>query len=304
MSSLEEIIKKAKPNISDSTVRTYKSVITNTFKKLNPSRAFNHEWFYSKENAQKVFDHLKDANLSSRKTTLAGLTVISDGKDIQKEYRDRMMVDSKKYSEEGLLQRMNEKQQENHMPMEEVRKIYVRVETIAKMLWNLPSRTMTQFQDVQNFIMMACMCGIFIEPRRLMDWRMKIRGDIDEKKENYIDHEKKQFIFNDYKTKGSYGAQRIDIPKPLMTILKKWISINPYDCLLVDVKGGCLTQSAMNLRLNNILGKRVGINGIRHSYLTELYKDLPALKEIKERADKMGHSIETALSYVKLDAPK
>jgi hypothetical protein len=37
----------------------------------------------------------------------------------------------------------------------------------------------------------------------------------------------------------------------------------------------------------------------RPSFLSHMYKDLPDLKDIKERADAMGHSVDQALEYVK-----
>jgi hypothetical protein len=38
---------------------------------------------------------------------------------------------------------------------------------------------------------------------------------------------------------------------------------------------------------------------LRHIYLSNKYKDVPALKEMKATAANMGHSIEEALKYVK-----
>jgi hypothetical protein len=38
---------------------------------------------------------------------------------------------------------------------------------------------------------------------------------------------------------------------------------------------------------------------LRHIYLTDKYKDIPALKELKKTAAEMSHSVSEALEYVK-----
>jgi hypothetical protein len=64
-----------------------------------------------------------------------------------------------------------------------------------------------------------------------------------------------------------------------------------------------LTPVKRNQRLNKIFGKKVSCNILRHSFLTEKYKDIPAIKQMQETANDMGHSINEALMYVKKDAP-
>jgi integrase len=53
--------------------------------------------------------------------------------------------------------------------------------------------------------------------------------------------------------------------------------------------------------LNKIFGKAVASSMLRHSYLT--HKNGPALESMKETAKAMGHSVPTAMTYVKTNAP-
>ncbi len=50
-------------------------------------------------------------------------------------------------------------------------------------------------------------------------------------------------------------------------------------------------------------GKKVGINNLRHQYLTDKYKDIPLLKEMEQTAYDMGktNNIKGLLKYVKKD---
>ena len=127
---------------------------------------------------------------------------------------------------------------------------------------------------------------------------MKIKN-IDKEKDNYID--KGFFVFNSYKTAKYYGSQRIAISNKLKVLLRKWIKLNPTDHLLFDTHFNALTPVQLTQRLNKIFGKKASINILRHSYLSEKYKDIPALKELEETAKNLGHSLSESLQYVKRD---
>ena len=38
---------------------------------------------------------------------------------------------------------------------------------------------------------------------------------------------------------------------------------------------------------------------LRHIYLTNIYKDVPRLNQMEHLADEMGHSVSTAMEYIK-----
>jgi site-specific DNA-adenine methylase len=135
-----------------------------------------------------------------------------------------------------------------------------------------------------------------------MDYvNMRIKGDIDKDKDNYID--KNKFVFNSYKTAKVYGKQELSIPKPLQTILKKWIAVNPTDYLLFDTNGNKLTNVKLNQRFNKIFGKKASVNAMRHTYLTDKYK--PLMEQQKKMAEDMkdmgSNANNQASTYVKLD---
>ena len=99
--------------------------------------------------------------------------------------------------------------------------------------------------------------------------RKKLKEDEAKKQENY----RKQAINNTisgttsllgtmsqlYKGSAKKGEQNVDAPKPLLTILNKWITINDNDYLLHDIKGQPLSAIKMTQRLNKIFGKHASI---------------------------------------------
>jgi hypothetical protein len=96
--------------------------------------------------------------------------------------------------------------------------------------------------------------------------------NIDKGHDNFIN--KNFFVFNSYKTAKTYGQQQVEIPKELKTILNKWIKINPTEFLLFDISYKPLSNVKLNQRLNKLFGKKVGVNMMRKSYLSDKYGDL------------------------------
>jgi hypothetical protein len=137
-----------------------------------------------------------------------------------------------------------------------------------------------------------------IPPRRGQDYLlMKITDDYDkeEDKENYnwYDKKNKRFIFNKYKTSKTYGTQEIDISKNkvLLSNLKMYIKHrrDNDNWLLVKWSGQYFKQdNDITRELNKIFGGNFSVNSLRHYYVTNKYKD------IKDDAEKMGHSVGTS----------
>jgi hypothetical protein len=144
------------------------------------------------------------------------------------------------------------------------------------------------------------MSGIYIPPRRNLDYtEMKIKN-INKDIDNYLD--KNSLVFNTYKTSKFYGEQRIEIPKELKSILTKWIKINDSEYLLFDINGSKLTSVKLTQRLNKIFGKHAGANLLRHLFLTEKFGDtIKKNNEIAESMEEMGSSASQLKVYVKND---
>ena len=60
-----------------------------------------------------------------------------------------------------------------------------------------------------------------------------------------------------------------------------------------------LSSPQINRILNNAFGKAVSTNMLRHIYLTNVYKDIPALTAMDNLALEMGHSTGQAMEYIK-----
>jgi hypothetical protein len=291
---LTEVIKEKRPHLSDSSLRTYKSILTNLYRKCYPT---DDEIKLDKyDNEKHIMEHLKDIPFSKRKTTLAALVVLTGNK----EYNKLMSSDIAEYNDKQLLQEKDGKFADNMIPFSEVEAILKAAEKEAKAIYKKDKLEMGDYQKIQNYILLCLTGGIYMPPRRSLDWVMKFKN-FDAEKDNYLDLKKKIFVFNSYKTMKSKGQQVIEIPKPLLVILKKWIGSLPEDMeyILFDNKGNAITPSQIAHRLNAIFNKNISTSMLRHIFLTSKFADVN-LKELTKTADAMGQTnIATTLGYVK-----
>ena len=300
MDNVKKVIKENRPKIADSSLKTYTSIVSNLYKKVAKNDKLEGALDFFLKNVKQVMDFLKDVPPARRKTTLASLVVFTEKNEkAADQYRKQMLDDKGVYDDEQKDQKMSETQKENWVSQDELKKLYDQMDKENRPLLGRESLKEREFQQLQNFVILALYH--LQPPRRLKDYtEMKLRA-VDESADNFI--KKDKLVFNVYKTAKTHGKEEVGLNPKLKFILTKWKNLNPHDYMLVSVSGKKLTSSQLQQRLNAILGKKASVNILRHSFLSEKYKDLPAVRELEERAADMGHTVEQALLYVKKDSP-
>jgi phage-related protein len=290
-----EYIKEKRGTLSPQSIKTYASILKNLY-----ARVFGgdvHFEAFEKE-PEKVLEYLKDLTPNKRKTILSALVVITNNE----KYREKMLEDIKQYNHEISKQEKTETQKENWVEKEDIEKVFYACKANADFLMRKKVLTADDLQAIQNFIILALLSGVYVPPRRSLDYTEMTIKPTDDTNLNTIDLKKKKFIFNRYKTAKTYGSQTLDIPNELATILRKWIKINPTQWLLFDTKGNKLNSVKLNQRFNAIFGKKVSVNNMRHSYLTDKYGDtIEKNKQIANTMSEMGSSTSMLPTYVKHD---
>jgi integrase len=299
MDNLKKQIRDNRPKISDSSVRTYGSILSNLYKKISKKDNLDAVKDFFVEKVNDTLDFLKDVPSNKRKTILAALVVLTEHHEKAADrYRKQMLDDKGKYDDEQKDQKMSDSQRENWVSQDEVKKLYDQMDKENRPLLSREKLNDREFQHLQNFLILALY--VLQAPRRLKDYtEMKLRN-VDENKDNFI--KANNLVFNIYKTSRTHGRETVVMNPKLKFIINKWKNLNPNEHLLVGLTGKKLSSSQLQQRLNQILGKKASVNILRHSFLSEKYKDLPALKEMEERAADMGHTLEQALLYVKKDS--
>jgi hypothetical protein len=291
---LKEDIRKNRPKITQNSINTYTSILKNLFKKFHKEGdELNINWF---ENEDTIIKHLKDVKPNVRKTIYSSLIAITDERH-NKKYKKAMMEDAEHYKSENLKQNKTEAQQKNWVSQDEVKSKVKDMIKETKHLWNKDNITKMEYQKLQDLILVSLTSGVYIPPRRAVDWVDFVIKDIDEKADNYL--KKDEFHFNKYKGSDKKGLQVIKVPKDLLTLIKKFIKVNDHKYLLVDSQGKKMNSIKLNQHLERIWGKKAGVNIFRHSFISEKYP-IFNVDDLKKDAEKMGSSANMMLeTYIK-----
>ena len=303
MATLQSIITQNRPKISQSSIRTYCSILKNLYrhiegKNYDPDEGI--KWFV--ENQNKIMEFLKKMSPRNRKLRLSALVVLCEHEpQIAKKYREKMLDDIRVYNTETKEQKKTDKEEKAWISSEDIKKLFENLKEQTQYISKKTggeSLTKKEFDTYQNYLILALY--VLNPPRRLEYIDMKLHdGKTEGHVYNYIKN--KKFYFTTYKTSKKYGEQVVPINPKLYYIIRKWKLLNPkQEWLLSTYDGKKLTPSMLTQRLNKIFGKKVYVNMLRHIYISEqVLKDMPPLKELEETAREMGHSVETAITQYK-----
>ena len=284
---LQEKIKENRPKLSTSSVKTYISILSNLYKKLKGDG--NVEWFNKESN--QILKCLEEKNDQTKKTNLSALFILTGNK----EYQSIMNLVMKKVNDNYKNQTMNEKQKENWISIDDIKDKYNALSVDANLMLN--KKKILNENVMMEFLLMSFLSGVIMPPRRSLDYsEMKIRN-FDTKTDNY--YKANKFYFNQYKTFKTYGLQILDVPKELNNVLKKWIKINTNDYMIYSSNGHKISCPQITRILNKVFGKKISTSMLRHIYLTNVYKDVPQINKMENLANEMGHSVSTAMEYIK-----
>ena len=288
--TIVKLLKEKRPNITESSVKTYECILRNLYKKVFGNIEWNEQTI--NDNPDKILEFLKTKPANIRKTILSALVVITSNPL----YRVQMIDDIKEYNKEQAKQ---EKPPANKwVDKTEINETYTPLKKIATLLYKKKNKTPTDYQDIQNYIILSLFNGEYIPPRRSKDYvNFKIEN-INPATDNYMT--KNKFVFNSYKTAKTYGQQEVEIPKSLKAIINKWIKINPTEYLLFDISFNPLSSVKLTQRLNKLFDKNVSVNSLRKSFMSSRYNNLIDIKQDMNKDFKMmGSSALQEHIYIK-----
>ena len=277
MNTLKEQLKIKRPSLSENSLTTYASILENVYKNVFDSDDIDISKFNETE---KILDVIKSIEPKKRKTILSALMIITNDKKKFKEIS--VEIPAAKAEEPRVdaghnasptsimieeLPKIEEppKTEEPKVELDTsfqtyIKEVYDNLKNDAELVYKKNFLTTADYQLIQSFVIVSLLGGMFIKPRKSKDYvDFKIKN-IDEAKDNYF--EKDKMIFN------STEKEIVEVPKPLQSILKKWISINPTEYLLFDTNKNKLSSVKLNQRLNKIFNnKKVSINALIQSFV-------------------------------------
>ena len=292
MFDLSDYIKSKRDTLSPSSLKTYTSILSSLYKKVFDDKEIDPKNFDDTEN---ILAFLKDLPANKRKTILSALVVVTN----DKKYRDVMLGDIHTYTHDIEKQEKSPEQEKSWVNSSDIKTVWEELKGNAELLYKKKDLKNGDLQQIQNFIIISLLGGIFIPPRCSLDFVSCKVKDVKPEEDNYLD--KNTLVFNKYKTAKCYGQQKVAIPIQLKNILNKWIKASGNEYLLFDTNGAPLTSVKLNQRMVKIFGKKASVNQMRHSYLSEKFQDSIKLnKEMDDVSKAMGTSKDMVVNnYIK-----
>jgi vacuolar-type H+-ATPase subunit I/STV1 len=203
--------------IKDSSIKLYLS----NLKRLNNNNDIKTLTFL--KNSKKVLDFINNKSENTKRTYLISIcTVLSLDPKYKKNYDEyyKLLKESNE-----LLKNNNtksEKQTENWVEQDEITSIYKNLENETEKFRTKKKLNELEYNILLNYLILSLYT--LIPPRRSLDYIKMIIGNDTDKNFNYLNINESKFIFNNFKTAGTYKTQIIDIPDDLMAVIKLYLT--------------------------------------------------------------------------------
>jgi integrase len=273
-------------------------------KKLNDNKPFTNFTFLKNTKKMKdLFDSYENDN--TRKSYVSAVVATLNYSDM-KQYKSvnmfykSLLAEVKKEYDDKPRNVMSNKQEENWLEWNDVKKIYNELkDKVENYTPELLEKSASAKKTYQDFILLSLY--VAFPPRRNADYYlMKIDNNNNMNEDfNYYKPKTKQFIFNKFKTAKTYSTEKSDISNTLTNILNKYIEdmdLKDEDFLLFPNDKARNNSSNITKHLNRIFKKNIGSSMLRHIYITSELGG--KIKELKDISEKMGHSSSTQSDYV------
>ena len=265
----------AQRQLSESTLKTYSSILYNIIKKLELPMQMS-----SFDQTSKILEHISQNDKpQTRKTSLAGLYVLTG----DSKYQEQMGKDIKVVNDNYKERKMSPERKAKIKSPEELK--IINDELIAKY------KKSKNTDDLNNVVISVLMSGVYLPPRRLEYSLVKIK-DFDKKTDNFI--VKNKIYLNQYKTVAKYGQQIVELPKEIMPYINKAVKTNESFLLQTKLEKP-YTSSSLSKKLSALFG--MGADLLRSSYINYNLYDDNLLQKLESTAEAMGNSVESQKKY-------
>ena len=289
---LAKLIRERRPKISDSSIRTYVSLLLNLNKKVNDGKE-NYLQVFNKK-SKEVIEYINENVKSdqSKKTLLSALYIITGLKDYHTSMIEHAQKVNNHYKQNKIAPNRDE---QRDVKVEDLQAKYD--EYLSKLNKN------PTIENYIDYFVVAFTSTKLMPPRRNLDViSIKLRN-VNKTTDNYIDA-KGNFIFNKFKT-AKFNQdpdsleRKLPVPKELLKYIKKFSKISDKsDYLLYHERNGSpFSSSYFSKKLQSIYGQGITIDVIRSIFVSNLYKGLPQLQKLEDIASSMGHTVSSALTY-------
>ena len=303
----DDVIATLEKKYRPSTIKTMSNNIKRIFKDALKKEEYDTKDLYE---IDKIKPYLWEQGIGMRKTLIANILGLlklqkkpKTPKKILTKWEKYFDDVCKEYADKSKYRESTEKEIENHMPMEEIRRIR---DTYGEGVEKIEKRD-KKYEPLRPSDMITYEKWIVLQlyttlpPLRSEDYYKMLMTV--SKKENYVNLKTKVMYIKVYKTSKTYGTRKIKLTKELTDILKGWEKIqreyNPeleQVYLMPNVKSKLTkpqSQQSFTDMLNRIFWpKKISSSMLRKIYISELIDKELTPDERKKITKIMGHSLE------------
>jgi hypothetical protein len=274
-------------------------------KKLNSGVEISNLNFLKKtEDIKKQLDAIE--NLNTRKSYVTAIvSLLRESKKLPKllVLYQGMMIEMIEESKDIDPAEKTQKQMENWMTWPEVEEVYKTLKTnvllkpVSEVKYNIMSKRL--YADY-----MLLSLYVLFPPRRALDYFAMVitkDGVMEDETLNYYNVRSNKFVFNVYKTAGSYGQESFEVSPYLQQVILDHIEAFELTHMsyLLRNQDNVAPESVnwVTKTLNRIFDKKISVSMLRHIYLTSAYGETVKKMELDSKA--MSHSTTQQREYIK-----
>jgi hypothetical protein len=298
MEFLNNIFEQRDKPISDSSKKLY----TRNLMKLNNDQPITN--FNFLKDPKSILNMIKEYKPTTQRSYIIAICTVLKNSKHQELYNKYFEILSNFNNQLKVRTDKSEKQEKNWLSNDNIDKISNELKSkVVKKV-----RNKEEYNTLLNYMVLSLYT--LHPPRRNIDYSlMKISNNMSDDMFNYLDMDKEQFIFNNYKTQGKYNSVVVSINNELMKVISLYLNNHPEKSKLKnknynvhflksfyneDIKA---SQEITRI-LNKIFGKNIGSSMLRNMYLTNKYGDM--VEELKDDTKSMSTSVGVALNnYIK-----
>ena len=298
---LKDLIKKARPNLKDTTVNMYMANL-NKLKKVMDTDNFN----FLKD-ISKVKEKISHLHYTSQRNYYNSIIIYlmakDEDKDIIEKYNKERDNLNDKYVEENSKGIISDKQKNNFISLSElndmIRKMgsdLVKMDYKKKPL-NSKGKSLLQAYTIFNIHTRLPLRNDLSGMESISKRDYNKLTETEKKEKNYLVIEKNKMfmVLNKYKTSKKYEELDIDIPKDLEKIIRTYIRITGDGVLFKNGGDQAISRNGLSQLLirysKEYLNKNISTTMLRKIVLSDKFADLK--QEQKKMSKITGHSVDT-----------
>ena len=298
--NLKDLIKEAKPNIKENTLKTYEANL-NKLKDM-----FESDDYSFLKDVDKVMEKLEDKHFTTIRNYLNSIIILllalnHDGKQdkLLKEYQDKRDELNAQYQDQD--NKISDKQSPNFVPLKDI------VEMINKMGDDLKGfkkkelsakdKMLLQIYIIYQIHIRLPLRNDLAEMEAITKREYNKLSEEDKKAKNWLIVEKGKIFMslNKFKTQSKYEELKFDVPKDLEKLLRAYLKINGMGVMFKTSTGKQLSRNQLSQLLikysKKYIGKSISTTMLRKIVLSDKFGKLK--KEQEEMAKVTGHSVAT-----------